>query len=330
MPAASSSTTLPALLVRRPLVLVALALVAATASASLADDRVLDRWLATATRALDAGSPRRARPLLVRAAARAPSDPRVVSLVSRLLPTELEALVQPSEEVLRDAAWVSSLAARVAPDTESAHVARLDAWSEALRGRPVAASFPLTPQDHEGAATLRRIAALALRRGEVDEALVALRRAHAAFPQQPRGLRDLSALLVARGRPGEAVQLLRTRLRIEPDDVETQRDLGLALLADGREADALATLEGVARGGEAPDLLRYAAVALETGRLREAASAASRAAARSDGRPQQRANAVRGLALLALGQHAAAREALRLAPDDARAREALRLIESRP
>ncbi|MBX3247039.1 MAG: tetratricopeptide repeat protein [Myxococcales bacterium] len=315
---------------RFPYALLALALVGASTLPARAQDRALERWLASATRALDANAPRRARPLLARAAARAPSDPRVLFLVARLLPDDLESLVHPSDEVLDDARWLRALAGRVEVSSdERAQASRLAAWSDAICGERAAAALPLAPQDRAGVALLRRVAALALRRGAPDEALLALRRAHGALPQDPEVLRELAALLVARGRPAEAVQLLTIRLRVEPGDLESRRDLGLALLADGREGEALAILEDVARQGQPADLLRYAAAALEAGRLREAASAAARAASRSEGSARQRAYAVRGLALLALGQREAARDSLRLAPDDARAREALRLLEAR-
>jgi tetratricopeptide (TPR) repeat protein len=295
----------------------------------------LERELAQADRAAQAGQTARARRIWVRAARRAPQDGRAALRLAAALP----------QDVVRAAALGETLAplAREADDALVLHLAALGenatpearrarAWSLALGGdharavEAVAAMVSL--QDAECAALLSRLAALAVHREDLRSARRALESAHRALPQDSDVLADLAAVELALGDAGRAVERFARVVARRPSDVDARRDLAGALLAAGRGPEAIAALEEAARlRSEAPELrLELARAALEAGQpavAERAARAAISALASDDGR----GHAVLGAALAAQRRRAEAEaalsEALRRDPDDVRARQVL-------
>lgn len=309
-------------LVRRVLVVLAFLTTTTTVTAARADDAD-DRCAVRIKRQLDAGALPRARRTLDRCARRSPTDSRWAHLVAIWIPTDLDRLEAPDEALREDLSRARALA-DAAPD---ATLDRERAWWRFLADGVF--ELEIGPQDSAGVALLRRVAALAWRRGRLEDAERALRRAYRVMPQDPDTARDLAALLVARGRAEESVALLGNVRAAHPADRELKREHALALLAAGRGDDALVILEALARDDDGGvDTLRLASAALELGDATRAEAAARRALERLDAPRAPAAHAVRGLALLALGRRDEAREALRLGSDDLRARSALAALDS--
>ncbi|MEZ4247020.1 MAG: hypothetical protein R3B99_02070 [Polyangiales bacterium] len=294
-----------------------------TTSAAVRADDVDDRCAVRVKRQLDAGALARARRTLDRCAWRSPSDSRWAHLVATWIPTSLDRLEAPDDALREDLTRARALA-DAAPDPS---LDRERAWWRFVADGTF--ELEIGPQDPAGVTLLRRVAALSWRRGRVEDAERALRRAHRVMPQDPETARDLAALLVARGRAEEGVALLGNVRAAHPADRGLKREHALALLAAGRGDDALVIFEALARDDEAGlDTLRLASAALELGHATRAESAARRALERLDPSAGAEAHAVRGLALLALGRRDEAREALRLGSDDLRARSALAALEA--
>lgn len=262
-------------------------------------------------------------------------DARWGWLASLWIPSDLVAWVEPTSEMQADVARVRRLLATVVG--ADAPTTRLAAWMALLAGED--AWLEIGPQDPEGAAWLRRAAALRWRRGQRVEAERALRLAARSMPQDPELARDLAALEVARGRADDAAPRLGIARGGRPDDRTLRREHALAWLAAGRGEEALVLLEGLAREDTSPtgdsagaheavgeDTLRFATAALELGRASDAEAAARRAIDRLPDARRSEAHAVRGLALLALGRRAEARAALTAGADDVRARSALEAL----
>ena len=86
------------------------------------------------------------------------------------------------------------------------------------------------------------LAAVALSRGDLDEALAESRRAGRASEAFRR---DLGRALAARGRTGEALEVLGNPGGSSPADPATQSTLALTLIDAGRPADAIGILDQV-------------------------------------------------------------------------------------
>lgn len=89
------------------------------------------------------------------------------------------------------------------------------------------------------------LGALLERRGEREEALVHLRQAVKAAPDQPDALAALAQALLDRGRPGEALELLRRALASAPDDPRLHHTAAMAAAAAGDDEEAIAHLRRV-------------------------------------------------------------------------------------
>ncbi len=300
-------------------VLIALT-VAGSAGAQSAPPRPIAPLLRRAEAQLAAGRFDRARALLRRAQRRAPTDAHPLLAAEPLLRN------REVGEGTEDARWVLAWATTVRTEdpAEARALRRLRGWALAWLGRTEEALRALVagPQDEQGARELRLLAAWWVSRGELAKAERALEAAVRALPQDPAPRRDLATLLLARGRPEAAVRLLLEIVRAQPNDRGARHDLAGALLAAGREREALAAYRRLAEDGSDEALLDLAEAALEVGRPAEAAEAAGRAAA------SERRWAALGLALAALGRRQEARQALRRASGDPRARQALRALGS--
>ncbi|MBX3271899.1 MAG: tetratricopeptide repeat protein, partial [Sandaracinaceae bacterium] len=224
-------------------------------------------------------------------------------------------------------AWLEA-APRPHPEISAARRAR--AWALALAGGHRAAIDAAIEaaglQDEPSAALLGRLAALSVRRDDLEAARRALRAAHEAFPQDDVTLRDLGAVELALGRPTLAAEHFTRVVARRPDDLDARRDLAGALVAAGMPRAAMTALaEAIARHPDEPALsLELAHAALEA-RAGEAAERASRDAIERLDAEDARGHAALGAALLLLGRREAAAaaydEALRRDPSDVRARQ---------
>lgn len=300
----------------------------------------LERALAGAERAAQAGQARRAWTLWRRVAARYPEDERAASRMAAELPRAPEALATPSDTLLARAAEAErALEAHLAATAEpSASARRLHAWSLAARDHARAverAAEAAGLQDAEAAALLARLAALSVLRGDLRAARRALEAAHAAMPQASVHLSDLAAVELALGEPEAAATRFARVLARDPGDLGARRDLAGALVAAGRAGEAVALLEeAAARHPEEPELaIELARAALEAGQPR-AAERAARAAIAALADTDPRGHAVLGAALAARGRREEAElafgEALRRDPRDLRARHGLDALRAPP
>ncbi len=290
------------------------------ASRAAEHDTRTARWIERAEAHLRAGRPQRARILLRRAQRNSPADARPLIVAGTLL--------RAGTDARRDAQWLLDKAAGVAPrdEAETHELQRNVAWARAWLGDANGAlrAMPAGEQDPQTAQDLQALAAWWIARGSLRPAQRALEHALRAMPQDPSLPRDLAAVLLARGRPDAAVRLLRGHLQTHPNDEEARRDLAGALLATGRESEALRTYRTLARTGEDEARLDLADALLELGHAAEAAEVARRTS------PSPRHWTILGLALLTAGQRREAQEALRRAPNDPRARQALRTLDGPP
>lgn len=297
----------------------------------------VDRILAQAERQVAAGHPARAIPHLRRAIRAHPDDPRAVLRWAELV---LPAEAGPEHAApVATGAIAEALEAQLARSAEPASQARVASqleWARALGGdlagaidRAVAA---VGLQDAASASALRRLAALAVVRGELALAQRALEGARRAMPQDPDVLADLATVLMARGRAAEAVTVYQGVLARRPGDLGALRDLAGARAAAGDLEGAIRALESVVR--QAPDRadawLELARARLEHGDGTGATDAARTAIERRDGSDAE-GPIVLGQALTASGDREGARaafeEALRRRPGSPRATEGLRALE---
>lgn len=297
--------------------------------------RLLDRAEAAESR----GQGARAWRLRARAVDRADEgDGRAALALGRSLPTEpSDAAAPPWPERAAAAAEALQRYLDAADPREHAEARRLHAWATALAGDRVGAieraAGAAGLQDRAAADTLRRLATLAVRHGELAPARRALEAANRAYPQDNAVLADLGAVELALGEPGSAAERFARILGRQPTNLSVRRDLAGALVASGR-ADAAVELlaRAVERHEDRPELrLELAYAALEAGEPRRAERAARGAIARlpeDDGR----GHAALGAALAAQRRSGdaarALREALRRDPDDLRARRGLEALES--
>lgn len=244
---------------------------------------------------------------------------------------------------LRHAAMIAESAAR-AQRREDAHddavrqlsleaswaLAVLDRFDESL----AAARAAGRRDDALTRACLHRIAALATSRDRLDQALSALDLARGFAPLDPDLARDAGLVLLALGRPHAALVPLFEHLAASPRDLDARRDVAYALLAAGRSSDALELLKRDEQRCRADTgcLLELARTTLEAGLAQDAADLASELCAREPRR-------LDGLFLLAeahtkLRAFDTAREdyrrVLALAPNNARAQQALAALAVEP
>ncbi|WP_236605285.1 tetratricopeptide repeat protein [Sandaracinus amylolyticus] len=304
----------------------------------------VEALLAQAERAVSAGRPARALGPLRRAIAADPSDARApLRLAELLLPDQVdEQVAAPGAAMQRDAsearrvleAWLAG-----AP-TDPAAQRRASAmrwWAAAIAEGHAVAIDGITRdaglQDESAASVLRRLAALAIRRDDLEGARRALEAARRAMPQDTEVLAELAALALAQGRATEAVTLFEAVVARRPGDLDALRDVAGARMAAGDAPAAARTLESVARqlptSGEVR--LELARARLEAGDREGGITAAREAlelAAPNDAEPA----IVLGQALAAAGQRHEARrafeEALRRRPGSPRATEALRALQN--
>lgn len=189
--------------------------------------------------------------------------------------------------VLALCAALSALQARLWRDSAAL-------WSGTLRRDPDNRVAPLG------------VARVSLRRGELELARRQLEEVRARQPDNPRVPVLLAQLALVRGDPAEAERLLRD---LSPAD--RALELGSLLLAQGRreEAEQVAS-EGLRAGQTSPALLHLVGrLALETGRVEEAASGLERAVASEPARAEAWLLLARARALQ--GDARGARHALR-------------------
>ncbi len=321
----------------------------AVAQAPSPPDPVLERWLTRAESLHAQGRDRPAILVLRRAMARASSDPRpVLSLGEIALPSEPDApgAVEPPPRTRRLAGEIAEGLEAVDVEGDPTDpvyraiargVRTLGPWAVALTGDHRSAieraAVSAGRMDHVAAASLRRLAALAIRRHDLiaaDEALVAATRAD---PTDVDLITDLAAVRLARGDADDSVRLLLDALRRHPEDLAIERDLAGALLAAGRAGEAVVRLSAIAdaRPGDVRAALDLARAALEAGDTEKATRAARDAtthAARTDPEPLLVLAAARLAAGDESGARDAFREALRRAPDDLRAQRGLSTLDS--
>ncbi|NOY94192.1 MAG: hypothetical protein GXP55_23675, partial [Deltaproteobacteria bacterium] len=180
--------------------------------------------------------PRRQLAILRRGVTRLPGELELARALARALtPRDAASARLDSAEARHAVEARAALEAVVLDDPQTRHLLDLQlAWLRALTGDCSGASAEITQRDprvdRAAALTLRQIAALAIRRGDLRVASVALDRARAADATF-QGL-DLSraALACARGQDERAVALLRARLERHPADDPTRHALAGALL----------------------------------------------------------------------------------------------------
>ncbi len=315
---------------------------ASTAAAQEPRPDAISALLARAEAASARGRDAQAWALWARAARRAPpEDGRVALALGAALPTEpVEASPAVRERAVRARDALDDFLEHAAPEHPAARrAAHLRGWAAALAGDHGSAiervGGAIGLQDRESATWLGRLAALAVRRGDLEAARRALVAAHRAWPQDDEGLRDLGAIELALGRPGEAVERYARIVGRRPEDLAARRDLAGALVAAGRAEEAMAILARAAElHPEDADLwIECAHAALEAGapdRAERAARAAIERLASDDGR----GHAALGAALAALGRREAAAaafdEALRRDPSDVRARQGRDTLRAAP
>jgi len=311
-----------------------------------AGDRMVERWLARAEGQFRRGRTRAAAQLWRRCIAREPGDWRApVRLAETLLPDRAaHAAAEPSAEMRRDAAETADvlmvlLGAERPEALEPAvshRVHMVRAWAIAVagdhRGAIEAVALVAGRMDTPAAMQLRRLAALAVLRHDLEAAVHALGAAQRADPVDLTLLTDEAAVELGRGRTLDAIRLLREALHRQPEDESVQRDLAGALLAAGYAAEALDLFAALAleHADDAGAHLSVARAALEAGRAERAERAASVALRLGPERDPEPA-LVLAAARLLLGRRDAARdafrEALRRQPGNARAREGLRALD---
>ncbi|MBW2461507.1 MAG: tetratricopeptide repeat protein [Deltaproteobacteria bacterium] len=311
-------------------------------------DRRLERLLARGEGLRDRQRTTAAARLFRAAADRMPEDPRgPIALAEMLLPEEPTApdAIRPPAPLRQTAEELKDRLNRVvvAGDTtdpeyrqHTKQVRTLLPWAIALsgdhRGAIDAAALSAGRLDDVAASILRRLGALAVRRHDLVAADHALTAARRADPVDVSLSTDLAALRLARGHAEDAVRLLLEARRRVPGDLTIARDLAGALLSAGRADEALAAFAAIA--GEHDDdpraHLDLARAALEAGhpeRATQAAQAARRASEVGDPEAALVLAAARLSANDPAGARAAFREALRLAPDDLRARRGLEALD---
>lgn len=281
------------------------------------------------------GRQRQAWRMRMRASERAePDDPRAAVALGRMLPVA-GPIEPPWDERAADVEaklgrYIESVNR---PDAEAR---RLHAWARALSGelsdgiaRAIAA---IGLQDRAGADGLRALAALAVAQEDLAAARTALEAAVRAFPQDNDILGDLGAVELAMGRPDDAAERFARILGRQPTDLAARRDLAGALVAAGRPDAALELLRAALRAhpDDADLRLETSYAALEAGAPQTAQTAAEAAIAHLEPN-DPRGHVALGAALAAQRRRAPAiaayREALRRAPNDARARRGLDALE---
>jgi len=316
------------------------ALLVLTASLTLATptraQRTSEDFLARATREQDRGRTARAVAMLRRGVSRLPGDASLAhALVHALVPEDAAAAALDDTEARAAGEAHAALAAVTGDDSPTRHALDLElAWLRALEGDCAGASEAIARRDprvdRAAALRLREVAALAIRRGQLQTATVALDRARAADATL-EGL-DLAraALASMRGQDQRAVSLLRALLARHPEDAEAMHALAGALLAAGRSDEALQLYREFVPLCADPKPCRRDGVraALEARRFdlaREGANELSSGPA-----PEASDFTLLGLAEVGRGDLDAAkqafRRALRLDPEDARARASLRAL----
>ncbi len=287
----------------------------------------LERGLASAERAAQAGQTRRAWQLWRRLARRYPADGRAAIAMARVEPLD-RARAAEAEHALE-----AHLAAAPSPSVEAR---RLHAWMVAARD-PAGGIDRVIPlvglQDAEAAILLARMAALAIEEDDLEAARRALEAAHRAMPQENAYLSDLGAVQLALGDPAAAAESFARILGRRPDDLAARRDFAGALIAAGRPAEAVTQLaQALERHPEEPELaIELARAALEAGEP-ALAERAARAAIEALGDADARGHSALGAALAAQRRREAARlafaEALRRDPRDLRAQQGLEALSS--
>lgn len=281
----------------------------------------------------------RALQLLRQAQLRAPSDvPLTLRLVELLLPDPQPPKAPPSvsDAALQQAlALLTNLTTSEAPldAAQQRNHAELLAWAHALQGDFSAAVYGLRERgslgDTQVTTWLRRVAALAIWRGDLDAAEEAVRAARRMLPEDDELMGDLASILLAQGRTEEALPLFEARFARDPSQLSARRDLAGAWLAAGKPSDAYTLLEAEREACDAAEhcALEAARAALEMG---EPQLAVTRLAADFAG------DGIEALFLLAdahlrLGAKARARKAyeqiLRERPGHPRALENLRALD---
>ena len=155
------------------------------------------------------------------------------------------------------------------------------------------------------------LARLLARRGRVTDAEASYRRVLRVAPAETAALDELGALVLQEGRASEAATILRDAARTSPDDPKIQLLLARALAADHRweEAEEAAARAAGRDTGNGEAWFTLAMIRIDGGNARGAEEALERA--RLAGADPRRVGVARALALRALGQIEAAREALR-------------------
>lgn len=330
------------------LVFAALSTLSVTVDAA-AQDRRVERWLQQADREIARGRTHRALPLLRRVMQRAPGDPRgVLRLAELTLPIEpVEVTWEPAAEVRASATEVIAGIDRALAGVEGAapiaaavraQLEALKIWAGAVAGDHRAAIDATVRAagrlDERSMRALRRLAVLAVRRGDLGAADLAIGEARRAWPDDVGLIGEQGAIRLARGQVAQAIEIFREAVQRAPEDLEARRDLAGALLQAG---DARAAIDLFARVAQVrPDdwsaHLDLARAALEGGDASRALAAADEALRRAP-RDEPEPSLILGEALAALGRRqqamAAYREALRRAPGHPRATEALRALEAR-
>ena len=117
-----------------------------------------------------------------------------------------------------------------------------------------------------------KVAELAMRTGNWEEAERAFTKALLLKPDDPFILKKLADFYMERGRPREAAEALRKVCRREPKDVEAKRALVEALIASGRSGEAVGVLREIAalRPKDPAPRVRAAVLLAQEGKHEEA------------------------------------------------------------
>jgi tetratricopeptide (TPR) repeat protein len=123
-----------------------------------------------------------------------------------------------------------------------------------------------------------------LEEGDLERAREGLQRAVDADPNDSSALVDLGYLALGAGNPDGAADLFRQALEREPGNIDALRAIATIHGRAGREEDAYAAVSAVAQAQPEDPLaaLELAELALDVGRLDEAASAFQRLRAVDD------------------------------------------------
>jgi tetratricopeptide (TPR) repeat protein len=307
-------------------------------------ERAVQRGLDHAQELTRRGHPQRARSVLERIVERAPTEPRPVLRLAELrLPQQPSpSLARPSAALQNEAAQVRTMLDRclqgLEPDRAGARrkLRRARAWTFAVEGDHregiETVGRAMGKLDRQSARTLTRIAAVAVRRHDLQAAGHALQLARRADPRQSELLADQGAIKLARGRADEAVALFRRALERKPDHRALRRDLAGALLARGDADSAVSIFATLAK--QCPQSPRchldVARAALQAG-AGERAEAAARRAIRHASASDPEPHVLLGLALASQERREEAAEAFRGAlardPDHARAKRSLESLQ---